>query len=80
MSQRCRRFVGVAALVFAVGLLAPAVALAQDEAPRTAWGRPDLQGVWDFRSITPLQRPEDLADREFLTEPPRTASNAPCFQ
>ncbi len=68
MSHRCRRFVGVAALVFVVGSLAPAIALAQDEAPRTAWGRPDLQGVWDFRSITPLQRPEDLADREFLSE------------
>ena len=29
MSHRCRRFVGVAALVFAVGSLAPAIALAQ---------------------------------------------------
>ena len=37
-------------------------------APRTAWGQPDLQGVWDFRTITPLQRPEELADQEFLTE------------
>jgi len=36
--------------------------------PRTLWGHPDLQGTWDFRSITPLQRPEELADREFLTE------------
>ena len=30
-------------------------------APRTAWGKPDLQGVWDFRTVTPLERPEDLA-------------------
>ena len=29
-----------------------------DEMPRTAWGAPDLGGVWDFRSITPLERPE----------------------
>lgn len=36
--------------------------------PRTSWGQPDLQGVWDFRTITPLQRPEALLDREFLTE------------
>ena len=68
MSHRCRTAVGVAALVFAVGSLAPALADAQGDAPRTDWGRPDLQGVWDFRSITPLERPEDLADREFLSE------------
>ena len=35
--------------------------------PRTAWGQPDLGGIWDFRTITPMQRPEALADQEFLT-------------
>ena len=45
----------------------PATAQEQ-ETPRTAWGAPDLQGVWDFRTITPLQRPEDLGDKAFLTE------------
>ena len=30
---------------------------------RGADGRPDLQGVWDFRTITPLQRPAPLGDR-----------------
>jgi len=35
--------------------------------PRTPWGAPDLQGVWDFRTITPMERPRDLADQEFLT-------------
>ena len=32
--------------------------------PRTAWGVPDLRGVWDFRTITPLERPRDLADKD----------------
>ena len=41
---------------------------AQDAVPRTAWGAPDLQGVWDFRTITPLERPEVYGDREFLTD------------
>ena len=36
--------------------------------PRTPDGRPDLQGVWDFGSVTPLQRPAALAGKEFLTE------------
>jgi hypothetical protein len=35
---------------------------------RTPWGDPDLQGIWSYATITPLQRPGDLADREFLTD------------
>jgi len=37
-------------------------------APRTAWGDPDLRGVWTGSSITPLERPQEFAGREFLTE------------
>ena len=47
--------------------LVPLAAAAQGDVPQTAWGHPDLQGVWDFRTITPMERPEDLADKEFLT-------------
>jgi hypothetical protein len=36
--------------------------------PRTSWGHPDLQGVWDYRTITPLERRPELGDREFYTE------------
>ena len=25
----------------------------------TPWGAPDLQGIWDFRTITPLERPSE---------------------
>ena len=57
------------AILAVAGLLAlPVLALAQDDAPRTAWDAPDLQGVWDFRTITPMERPEDLGDKAFLTE------------
>jgi hypothetical protein len=31
-------------------------------------GRPDLQGVWTNATLTPLERPKQLADRQFLTE------------
>ena len=37
-------------------------------APRTAFGHPDLQGVWANNNATPLQRPEVLGDRERLTD------------
>ncbi|MYN66652.1 MAG: hypothetical protein F4X11_16740 [Acidobacteria bacterium] len=61
-------------VVIASGALAPSLAAAQPAAsaassvPRAPDGRPDLQGVWDFSSLTPLQRPADLAGREFLTD------------
>ena len=56
------------ALGAAVVLLAVAAAAAQTAAPgRTAWGDPDLQGVWDFRTITPMERPRELAGKQVLT-------------
>jgi hypothetical protein len=35
--------------------------------PRTPDGRPDLQGVWSFATLTPLERPKELADKAVLT-------------
>ena len=59
----------VANLGLAVVLLVPSLAAAQSETvPRTPWGDPDLQAVWDYRTVTPLERPEGQADKEFLTE------------
>ncbi len=54
-------------VVLAVGLSAPVVAQPTSDAPRLPDGRPDLQGVWDFRTLTPLQRPSDRADQDLLT-------------
>lgn len=36
--------------------------------PRTPDGHPDLQGVWDFATLTPLERPRSLADKAVLTD------------
>ena len=57
-------------------LAAPASAQVTSEAgstdgwtpPTTPWGDPDLQGIWDYRTLTPLQRPEEFADRTVATE------------
>ena len=37
------------------------------DVPKNAWGDPDLSGVWNFASNTPMQRPEKWGDQEFLT-------------
>ena len=68
MSHRC-----LVLVLSAVAALAPvSVAEAQSNAtwttPLTADGHPDLQGVWDFRTLTPLQRPTDRADQAVLSE------------
>ena len=58
--------------VITVMMLLPAAAASQtptgsEEPPRTAWGDPDLNGTWSYASLTPLQRPTSMADKEFFT-------------
>ncbi len=36
--------------------------------PRTADGHPDLQGVWTNATLTPLQRPPELADTQVFSD------------
>ena len=73
MSRRILGSTGVLAVVMTVVWLAPAPAAAQTAAAkassslRTPWGHPDLQGIWDFATITPLERPKELAGKEVLT-------------
>lgn len=38
------------------------------QVPRTSWGHADLEGTWSAATITPLERPADLAGKEFFTE------------
>ena len=67
--MRCLSFI-VACVVAVSALLTAMPASAQtkpEPAPRTAWGQPDLGGVWEYKTRTPLQRPERYGDREFLT-------------
>ena len=72
-----RRGTLVAWLLLAV----PVLTVAQTTGgPRTPWGHPDLQGIWDQTTGTPLERSTDLADREFLTEEEAVAREARRFR
>lgn len=42
-------------------------------APRNSLGQPDLQGVWDFRTLTPLERPKELGNKAVFTEAEQAA-------
>jgi hypothetical protein len=65
--MRCLGLV-VCATVFAIGAAAPAASAQTASAGSgMADGKPNLQGVWDFRTLTPLQRPEDRGDQVQLT-------------
>ncbi len=54
-------------IVVLAALGAPAVGQSTWEGPRTPWGTPEIDGVWDFRTLTPLERPPELAGKAVLT-------------
>ena len=62
------RCLAVAVAALALVALAPSLAAAQSGVPATPWGDPDIQGVWDYRTLTPLERPVELGDKAYLTE------------
>lgn len=57
---------GLLVTVIVLPIVQPAAAQNTD-LPRTASGHPDLQGTYTYRTLTPLNRPVELADREVLT-------------
>ena len=62
----------VAWLVLGGLLLFPLAAAAQSDPdtgklPRTPWGTPDFSGYWGYGTVTPLERPEELAGKLVLT-------------
>ena len=59
----------IATLGFAIALASPSPSAQTKKwtPPRTPDGHPDLQGIWDYRSATPLERPARFAGREFMT-------------
>ena len=68
MTRRFPKSAGAAALASALVAFLPAGAAGQDAALLTPDGHPDLQGVWNFSTATPMERPEDLAGQATLTQ------------
>ena len=79
MSHRCITSLGTLGTVIAIVSLAPVPVAGQTPRasfaaadtwtlPRTPDGQPDLQGIWANNNATPLQRPEELAGRQALTD------------
>jgi hypothetical protein len=86
MSRRSLELIGLAAVIMVVvvlvklapvaGQVPTATAAAGDvekagPAGKTAWGEPDLQGIWTNHYEIPLQRPARYANKEFFTEEER---------
>ena len=89
MRRRLLESLGVAAVMMALVMFlqlsaagqAPAARAtagtpaAAGPAPKTAWGHPDLQGIWLDEFATPFERSAESANKEFFTEAERAAQN-----
>jgi hypothetical protein len=76
MSQQHFASRGAGAAILTVALLVPGTVAGQSAAsagktwspPRTPDGHPDLQGTWTNVTLTPFERPRELAGKEYFTE------------
>ena len=70
MRNRVLASVAVLVAVVAMGLVVPAAGQAPKKynAPKTPWGDPDLQGVWNDATSTPLQRPGNVGEKGVLSD------------
>jgi hypothetical protein len=73
MAYRCSALIMVLAFAVPAAAQAPPAAAKSSAAvnwtvPRMPDGRPDLQGLWSYATLTPLERPAEFAGKEFLSE------------
>jgi hypothetical protein len=63
-----RNVAAVSAVMLLLVVAPRPLAVQPPETPRTPWGAPDLGGVWDYRSLTPLSRSDAFRDQALLTD------------
>jgi hypothetical protein len=73
MHYRCSALFMVLAIAVPAAAQAPPAAAKSTTAakwsvPRTPDGHPDLQGLWSYATLTPLERPAEFAGKEYLSE------------
>jgi hypothetical protein len=69
------RILSIFAVIIVLGLLGPMAATAQVSSstkttytpPKTSDGQPDIQGIWNNSTMTPVERPPELAGKEFFS-------------
>ncbi len=77
-----RYLVACGVLAVGIGLVASAIGQIHEAsdgftAAKTPWGDPDLQGIWGLGyTFTALERPDELGDKQFLTDEEAAALEA----
>ena len=65
---RVLNYCGSAAILLLISSFSIAQSSSDWEVARTIDGHPDLQGVWENNTMTPVERPEVFGDKEMLTD------------
>ena len=76
MRRRILMAAAVLPVLIGIAWVAPVTLEAQSAAARTPWGDPDLQGLWTNTTTTPMERPDDLAEKDTLSSEELAARDA----
>ena len=76
MGRRILMAAAVLPVLIGIAWVAPVTLEAQSAAARTPWGDPDLQGLWTNTTTTPMERPDDLAEKDTLSSEELAARDA----
>jgi hypothetical protein len=63
-----RRLLTAFVIVLTCGATTAFVSAQKNAVPQTPWGEPDLQGTWTNQTLTPLERPANMANKPFYTK------------